>query len=292
MGIDVGLLVLPSDRWSEARRQWQWAEDAGFKTAYTYDHLRWGGMPAGPWHAAYPVLAAAAGVTERIRLGTLVTSPNFRHPVTLAREVVTLDDLSEGRFDLGIGAGSQGPDASVLGHAPWSTAERAERFAEFVELLDGLLTGTTTTVTGRYYGVREAPTNPGCTQAPRVPFTVAGAGDRSLAVAARFGERWVTTGPVGTGPRDAASVLAAARAQSERLTAACRALGRDPAGIGRVLLLADPALQPGSLGEFEDLAGPLGALGFNEVVLHHPDQTGPFGGEPATIAAISHRYHG
>lgn len=291
MGLAVGLVVLPSDRWSEARRQWEWTEGAGFPAAYTYDHLRWGGMPAGPWHAAYPVLAAAALVTEQIRLGTLVTSPNFRHPVSLAREVVTLDDLSGGRFDLGIGAGSHGPDATVLGGVPWSTAERTERFAEFVELLDLLLSEPMTSWAGRHYAAVEAPTTPGCRQTPRVPFTVAGTGPRSMAVAAGFGQRWVTTGPVGPGPGDAPTLLAAAARQVELLSAACTAAGRDPGGIGRVLLVADPTLQPSSVGEFEDLAGPVEALGFDEIVLHHPDQTGPFGGDLATLEAISARHN-
>src|SRR5580692_9519343 len=58
--VKIGLVILPTDRWHEARRLWKWAEDAGFCTAWTYDHIRWGGMPDGPWHAAVPVLAAAA----------------------------------------------------------------------------------------------------------------------------------------------------------------------------------------------------------------------------------------
>ena len=62
--VRIGLVILPSDRWSEARRQWEWADRAGFCTAWTYDHIRWGGMPDGPWHAAVPVLAAAAAVTD------------------------------------------------------------------------------------------------------------------------------------------------------------------------------------------------------------------------------------
>ena len=58
--VRIGLVILPSDRWEEARRQWEWADAAGFCTAWTYDHIRWGGMPDGPWHAAVPVLAAAS----------------------------------------------------------------------------------------------------------------------------------------------------------------------------------------------------------------------------------------
>ncbi len=126
----IGLVILPTDRWRAARRQWEWADDAGFETAWTYDHIRWGGMPDGPWHAAVPVLAAAATVTTRIRLGTLVATPNFRHPVTLAREAITLDDLSDGRLDLGLGPGSEGFDAAALGQEPWSKAERLARFEE------------------------------------------------------------------------------------------------------------------------------------------------------------------
>src|SRR5580698_5720835 len=119
----VGLVILPSDRWAEARRQWEWADAVGFSTAWTYDHIRWGGMPDGPWHAAVPVLAAAATATQRIRLGTLVATPNFRHPVALARDALALDDLSEGRLDLGLGPGSLGFDASALGQEPMSASE-------------------------------------------------------------------------------------------------------------------------------------------------------------------------
>ena len=118
----IGLVILPSDRWSEARRQWEWADRSGFYAAWTYDHIRWGGMPDGPWHASIPVLAAAAAVTERVRLGTLVATPNFRHPVTLARDALALDDLSGGRLDLGLGPGSEGPDATALGQEPWTAA--------------------------------------------------------------------------------------------------------------------------------------------------------------------------
>ena len=137
----IGLVILPTDPWSEARRQWEWADDSGFHTAWTYDHIRWGGMPDGPWHAAVPVLAAAAAVTERVRLGTLVATPNFRHPVTLAREAITLDDLSEGRLDLGLGPGSEGFDATALGQEPWPPAERLARFEEFLEVLKPIVDG-------------------------------------------------------------------------------------------------------------------------------------------------------
>src|SRR5580698_7698661 len=182
----VGLVILPSDRWSEARRQWEWAEDAGFCTAWTYDHIRWGGMPEGPWHAAIPVLSAAAAVTSRIRLGTLVATPNFRHPVTLARDAIALDDISHGRLDLGVGPGSQGPDATALGQDPWNNPERMDRFEEFLGILEPMLGGkpdTRTTSAGTFYAAVEAPSTPGTLQLP-FPLTVAAGGRRGLALAA------------------------------------------------------------------------------------------------------------
>ena len=287
----VGLVLLPTDRWATATDLWKWTEDAGFATAWTYDHIVWGGFPSGPWHGAYPLLAAVAATTRRIRIGTLVTSPNFRHPVPLAREVITLDDVSGGRFELGIGAGSGGPDAAVLGVPEWSPAERSARFAEFLELLDQLLTHPVTTHHGRYYSAVSATMTPGCIQQPRVPFTIAAAGPGSLRLVARHGQRWVTIGPTGSAPRQLEDVYRAVAAQSARLIAACEEAGRDPASVGRVLLLSTttgPDIP--SLGAFDELAGRYGELGFDEIVLHHPSQTGPYAGDMAVLEAIAERY--
>ncbi|MGZ4757706.1 MAG: LLM class flavin-dependent oxidoreductase, partial [Acidimicrobiales bacterium] len=135
----VGVVILPNHRWPEARPIWQRAEALGAHTAWTYDHLTWRELRDGPWLSAFPLLTAAAGITSTMRLGTLVTSPNFRHPVTLAKDAMTLDDISGGRLTLGIGAGGTGWDAEALGQEPWPRAERTARFAEFVDHLDHLL---------------------------------------------------------------------------------------------------------------------------------------------------------
>ena len=99
---------------------WRRAEALGFDHAWTYDHLAWRSLRDSPWFGAVPTLTAAAMATERIRLGTLVASPNFRHPVPFATELVTLDDISGGRLTLGIGAGGDGWDATMLGQVAWS----------------------------------------------------------------------------------------------------------------------------------------------------------------------------
>lgn len=123
----LSTVILPIHRWSEGQKIWRRAEDLGFHAAYTYDHLSWRSFRDEPWFGSVPTLTAAATATERIRLGTLVTSPNFRHPVTLAKELITLDDVSGGRLTLGIGAGGTGYDATATGQEAWSPKERADR---------------------------------------------------------------------------------------------------------------------------------------------------------------------
>jgi alkanesulfonate monooxygenase SsuD/methylene tetrahydromethanopterin reductase-like flavin-dependent oxidoreductase (luciferase family) len=287
--VRVGLVILPSDRWREARRQWEWADDVGFATAWTYDHIRWGGMPDGPWHAAVPVLAAAAAVTRRVRLGTLVASPNFRHPVPLARDVLALDDVSGGRFDLGIGPGSGGPDATALGQPPWSSTERMDRFEEFLRILRAILDGDAdarTTITGRYYAAADTPSTPGALQAP-FPLTIAAGGPRGLGLAVDFGQQWVTIGPASGTPRTPEAILRAARQQCALLDAACNERGRDVATLRKVLLWTPTETILTSRHQFDELAAPYEELGFNEFVLHHPAQSGPYGGSIPVFEQIA-----
>jgi alkanesulfonate monooxygenase SsuD/methylene tetrahydromethanopterin reductase-like flavin-dependent oxidoreductase (luciferase family) len=290
--MQVGLVILPTDRWPEARHQWEWADDAGFSTAWTYDHIRWGGMPDGPWHAAIPVLSAAAAVTKRIRLGTLVATPNFRHPVNLARDALALDDISQGRLDLGLGPGSQGPDASALGQDPWGPAERLARFESFLQILAPIVEGahdTRTTLTTDHYTSDEAPSTPGGVQQP-IPLTVAAGNAKGMTLAARYGRHWVTVGPTSGEPHTPATVLEAVHRQVPLLDAACTDLGRDPASIGRILLFMPYEPHITSADQFDELAAPYAELGFDQFVLHHPAQTGPFGGDVRAFEEIAARY--
>ena len=116
--VAVGIVLLPQERWPQARRALAAGRGVGFDHAWTYDHLAWRTLADEPWFATVPLLAAAAAVTERIRLGTWVAGPNFRHPVPFAKDVMGLDDVSGGRLLLGLGAGGAGWDAGVLGPPP------------------------------------------------------------------------------------------------------------------------------------------------------------------------------
>jgi alkanesulfonate monooxygenase SsuD/methylene tetrahydromethanopterin reductase-like flavin-dependent oxidoreductase (luciferase family) len=237
-----------------------------------------------------PTLAAAAAVTSRIRLGTLVASPNFRHPVPFARELMTLDHISAGRFSLGIGAGGSGFDATTTRREPWSRRERADRFEEFVTLLDELLTEPVTTHDGRHYRAFGARMHPGCVQRPRLPFAVAAGGPRGMRLAARFGATWVTEGPLAPdgSALSFADALPGLADQLERIDAACTEVGRDPATLGRLLYVGTRMSGVTASPEaFRDAAGRFGELGVTDLVVHWPRPVAPFAGDLGTLELIA-----
>jgi alkanesulfonate monooxygenase SsuD/methylene tetrahydromethanopterin reductase-like flavin-dependent oxidoreductase (luciferase family) len=286
--VRLGVVILPELRWSIAADVWRRAEALGFAHAWTYDHLAWRSLRDGPWFGAVPTLAAAAMVTTRMRLGPLVASPNFRHPLPFARESITLDDLSGGRLTLGLGAGGTGWDATILGRAPWTVRERAERFAEFVTLLDRLLREPEVSATGRYYSANEARTHPGCLQRPRIPFAIAATAPRGMLLAAQHAETWVTAGdPTAREPQGSADGAAVVRAQMAMLDEACARIGRDPSSLRR-LVLSGPSLDGGldSVAAFRETLARYADVGVTDFVVHWPRPSDPYAGDPVAFERI------
>ena len=289
MALRTGVVILPDLRWRVARDRYAEAEQRGFHTAWTYDHLSWRTLRDGPWMGAIPQLAAAAAVTSTIRLGTLVTSPNFRHPALLAKDVMTLDDISDGRVDLGIGAGGTGWDATALGGPAPSPRERFDRFADFTTALDVMLREPSGSYAGEYFQAPGYRTLPGCVQQPRVPFTIAATGPRGLALAARYAATWVTFGPLDHSD-DAEAWFTGVARQAAKLDEACLAQGREPASVRRMALVGvSDDWADGSLSRWEDFTGRIAALGFTDVVVHWPrlDDTDLPGCSPEVFDAIS-----
>ncbi|GAA3894761.1 LLM class flavin-dependent oxidoreductase [Leifsonia kafniensis] len=284
-----GIVILPQDSWRHARRKWQAAEDFGFDHAWTYDHLSWRTLADQPWQATVPTLAAAAAVTSEIKLGTFVASPNFRHPVTFAKEVATIDDISDGRFLLGIGSGGTGFDAFVLGQAEYTPAERHGRFAEFVTSLDLLLRHEEpgsggVSFRGDWFTAVDARMVGRPAQHPRVPFVIAANGPRGLGLVAQFGAGWVTTGADGV---DGDEWWAGVRQMVGRLEMAAHAAGRDPQTIDRYLSLdsgGSYSLQ--SVGAFQDAVGRAAELGFTDVISHWPRADGIYAGSEAVLDEV------
>jgi alkanesulfonate monooxygenase SsuD/methylene tetrahydromethanopterin reductase-like flavin-dependent oxidoreductase (luciferase family) len=287
----VGIIILPDQRWTQAARRWRLAEQYGFAHAWTYDHLGWRSLVDGPWFDAAVTLAAAAGVTSRIRLGTMVASPHFRHPVPFARAATALDDLSGGRLTLGVGAGAVGPafDATVLGAPELPARDRTRRFAEFVELLDLLLREDRVTWHGEHYHAVDARSTPGCVQSPRVPLVVAANGPRGRALAARFGDSWVTTGPAHPVGSPDAWWRAVAEA-NELFTQALLGAGREPSGVDRYLNV-DAAgagiFSLASVDAFTDAVGRAQQAGFTDVLTHWPRPSAEYAGDEAVLEAVA-----
>jgi alkanesulfonate monooxygenase SsuD/methylene tetrahydromethanopterin reductase-like flavin-dependent oxidoreductase (luciferase family) len=288
--VRLGVVILPEHHLPVLAKRWSRAEELGFEHAWTYDHIAWRDLRDSTWFAAVPTLAAAAMLTSRIRLGTLVASPNFRHPVPFARELLTLDDVAGGRLTVGIGAGGQGWDATVLGQVPWSLPERLERFAEFVDLLDRLLTNRVVSFEGRFWSAREARTHPGCVQQPRVPFAIAATGPESMRVAARYASTWVTNGDrAHEGPPLPPDQGAAVVARQLRLFEhACEAEGRDPATVDK-LVLTGPRLDGGlqSVATFRTVVDAYAAVGITDLVVHWPRHEPPYAGNESILDQIA-----
>lgn len=287
-----GIVILPQYEWPEAVHYWRGAEELGFDHAWTYDHLSWRGLAGERWHATIPTLTAAALVTERIRLGTFVASPNYRHPVPFAKDIATLDQISGGRVILGIGSGGTGFDAHVLGQPDYTPRERFDRFSEFTEALDVLLRfedegSGGISLAGDWYTADKARMVGAPAQDPRMPLLVAADGPRGLRLAARTGDGWVTTGGNFDDPE---AWWARVAELSRRLDDALAEEGRDPATFDRCVLLDDDERYAlSSVAAFEDAVSRAASLGFTDVVTHWPRESGIYAGDEDVLAEVAGR---
>ena len=272
--IRVGVILLQTEPWAVDRERWKRAEDLGFHTAWTYDHLSWRDLKNGPWYAMVPLLAAAAQVTSTMRIGPLVASPNYRHPVPFAKEIMTLDELSGGRLTLGFGSGGTGWDATVLGHDQWPLAERTARFLEFTDELDELLREPDVSFNGEFYAARNAMGYPGCVQRPRVPFALAGNGPRSIAKVVQHAETWVTNVVPDELPRRIEILEAAGGGH-----------------LNRLLSTTDDLPWVASPDAFDDLAGRAQELGMTDLAIHWPRAEPPYKGPDTILDHIANRMH-
>jgi len=282
----LGLLLIPTDPWHRAVARAREIEDMGFDHLWTYDHLSWRRFRDQPWFGATSWLAGIAASTSRIRLGTMVTSPNFRDPVVLAKEAMTLDHISAGRLTLGVGAGGIGFDATVLGQPVLSPAQRVDRLTDFLQVLDGLLTQPTFSAENAHYSVVDARMLPGCVQQPRLPLAIAAGGPRTMRLAARYGDAWVTDAHQGS----PAELEAAMTAQLRMLDMACDHTGRQV--DTRIMLVANDFGRPlASLDDFTRFYDWCCALGFTDLVLHDPRPDDPmWDDDPRVVEQIAARY--
>jgi F420-dependent oxidoreductase-like protein len=216
--------------WSEVMTIARHCEATGWDGIYIADHF----MPHGDFSPdvdqtqpldgdrleCWSVLAALATAVPRVRLGTLVTSVTYRHPAVLANIAAAVDNISEGRLVLGVGAGWQLNEHAAYGLELGTLTERFDRFEEACAVLTGLLHEQRTTFEGKYFAVHDAPNQPAPVQ-PRLPLLIGGGGEkRTLPIAARFADEW-----------NHWAVPKALERKVERLHECCEAIDRDPATI-------------------------------------------------------------
>ena len=184
----------PQDtNWDDMLEVWRAADDIElFESGWLFDHF----YPifsdsTGPCLEGWVTLTALAQATKRLRLGTLVTGIHYRHPAVLANMAATLDIVSGGRLELGIGAGWNEEESGAYGISVGTPKERSDRFEEACEVIIGLLSDDTTSFRGTYYELTSARCNPKPIQRPHPPICIGGSGEkRTLRTAARFAQHW------------------------------------------------------------------------------------------------------
>jgi alkanesulfonate monooxygenase SsuD/methylene tetrahydromethanopterin reductase-like flavin-dependent oxidoreductase (luciferase family) len=182
------------------RRMWKLADDGGFDGCWVIDHFAaLGPDRTGDVFEAWTTLAAMAEATSRVRVGTMVTGNSHRHPGMLAKMAVTVDHLSGGRLDMGIGAGGDEMVHDMFGMPLGSIRERIESLAEACQILELLWTQPTTSFDGQHYRLTDVVANPKPVQRPHPPLWVAGSGERrSLRVIAEHADVWINANMPGT----------------------------------------------------------------------------------------------
>jgi alkanesulfonate monooxygenase SsuD/methylene tetrahydromethanopterin reductase-like flavin-dependent oxidoreductase (luciferase family) len=269
------VLILPSGSWSEVAERFIHAESLGFDAAGIGDHFVDWTSPPRPWFEMWSSLSAVAARTSRIRLQTSVAQIPFRNPALFARQALTLDHISDGRVEIGLGTGlTSDPSYEMMGIPNWSAAERVARLGEYVEVVDRLLTNEITTYHGEYYRVEEAHMNPRPIQTPRPPITIAALGPKMMEHAVRLADTWDSL----SFAAELGAQMEETESRIERIDRLCDDLGRDPSSLHRSYLAFDAKARPsgGLINYYEsedlfvEIVQRVTALGITEIGVYYP----------------------
>jgi F420-dependent oxidoreductase-like protein len=240
---------------ADLRACWRIADESGFDHVWDFDHLASIG-PAGPDRPIYEgwaLQAAMAEATKRVRIGCLVTGNTYRNPAVLAKLAVTVDHLSGGRLEFGIGAAWAEIEHSMYGIE--GLDHRVGRLSESLQIIKSLFTEERTNFEGRYYHFKDAIANPKPLQKPHPPIWIGAQGDTTLRLTARHADVWNISGG---DPSFVAEI-------SRKFDEVCNAVGRDPADVRRSLQFD---WDGNSRTQLIDLSGKLLELGVTEQVVY------------------------
>lgn len=247
----------------------QWVESLGFDQIFLPDHSADLRNRRGMWFDSWSVLTLAALTTRRIRIGTLVANQILRPPSQLAKQAITIDHLSHGRLELGIGTGLFDWDHHSVGNDPWSPRQRVQRFIDYVAIVDGILRSGAENFNyvGSQLWAKDIVAAPGSFQSPRPPIIIGGQSPTLLRVAAERADVWNTHGPPGASAQEILSITAE---QNRRLDQLAIAAGRDPARIRRSYTIFGPWDPTRTDFTFDDVFRRFGKIGVTDFVLDWP----------------------
>jgi alkanesulfonate monooxygenase SsuD/methylene tetrahydromethanopterin reductase-like flavin-dependent oxidoreductase (luciferase family) len=269
------LAILPNTSWDEFLRRFQAAEELGFDLAGTADHYTDWSNPASSWFEMWTALAGVATRTSRIRIGPTVAQIPLRNPAMFARQALTLDHISNGRLELGMGIGlTIDPSYEIMGIPNWSNKERVQRFAEYMEIVDQLLSNETTDYQGNFYQVNNAIMSPRPVQNPRPPITIAAMGKIMLKRAVQYADTWNSL----SFELDFEKQLEQTRDRISIINEHCSNLGRDPESLRRCYWMLDMNARPsgGNINYWESeeifakMVREIMSLGMSDISVYYP----------------------
>lgn len=261
--ITFGIMIGPFPPWKKIVGWAKLVESLGFDKLWLPDHYVNPDDKEMGWFDCWSALTALATQTEKITLGTLVSSMTLRNPAVLAHMVLAADQISGGRFEFGVGAAGSRNCHTMTGVPRWEPKERSERYKEFIEILHQMLTKEVTTYQGKYYNIQEAVMHPQFIAKPHPVFNIAAHGPKALRLAAKYGDAWNTLGPLSEmTPRQSSDEI---HRCYEMLREFASEAVRDPDQFHRTILFGWTCERPcASLEAFYDVIGRYTEAGIND----------------------------
>lgn len=229
--LTFGIMLGPFPPWRRLIQRAEIVESLGFDKLWLPDHFVNPEDINTDWFECWTALSALTVHTNKIRVGTMVSSMTLRNPALLARMALTVDHISGGRLELGVGAAGALNCHEMTGIPKWEPRERSERYKEFIEILDQMLINEVTTFHGKYFHINNALMRPKPVSQPRPILNVAAHGPKAIRLAARFGDAWNSYYPgKELTPKQNSDIT---RQRCERMCETALEAGRDPTLIGR-----------------------------------------------------------
>lgn len=269
------VLCLPNVPWDVLEERFVRLEALGLDAAALPDHFVDWTNPSSSWFESWTALTGLAAATSTIRIATCVTQVPFRNPAMFARQALTLDHVSHGRLEIGLGTGLVGdPSYAMLGIPDWDGKERVARLAEYAEIVDRLLRDETASYDGTYYRVDGAIMTPRPVQSPRPPITIGALGPVMMRHAARLADVWSSLSFLESFDDQVDETRRRAESMDEILVAS----GRAPSTLLRSYTMFDARARPRggiydcyeSTDAFEERAQRILELGMDEIVIYYP----------------------